>query len=113
MPNDLSDALHDLEHKVGHALSVWEKSFVAAVRAELGQVEPDLLALGASFASETLAAAQLVASGGATLPQALQSILPQIPSELQHLGHIAMTLLGLAVQKQINDAKAAAQPAAP
>ena len=111
--SDLSNTFHDIEHAIGRTLSDWETKFIGAVRSEFSQVEPDLLALGESFASEVIVAAGVVASGGGTLSQALESILPQIPSELSHLGHIAMTLLGLAVQKMANDAATPATPSAP
>ena len=106
MPNEISDEFHKIENTIGRALNDWEKSFVSAVKAEFGQIEPDLVALGMTVSSEIMTAAGAVYTGGATLPQALEVVVQQLPEELAHLGHIVTTLLGLAVHKMQADASA-------
>lgn len=107
MPNELSDAIH--------AVVNWTedeaKAFVAAIDHEWVQVRPEVVSIGKSLASEVMTAAVAYFTGGATLAQAIASVVEQLPAELKDLEHVIVTLFGLAVTKLKADSDAAAQAA--
>lgn len=102
MPNEISDAIHTLVNWTEDEA----KAFVAAIDKEWVQVRPDVVSVGKTLASQVMTAAVAYFSGGASITQAVASIIAQLPAEAKALEHIAITLLGLAVTKLHNDAKA-------
>lgn len=106
MPNEISDAFHNVEHWVeGEA-----EKFAAAVDREWVQVRPDVINIGKTVASQVMTAAVAYFTGGANMSQAIASVVSQLPAELKSLEHVAVTLFGLAVTDL--QSKATTPPAA-
>jgi hypothetical protein len=97
MPNEVSDTIHNIEHAIVSWAEGEAIAFKGAIKREWILVEPDILSLSKTIASQVMVAALAYFSGGATMSQAVASVTSQLPAELKSIEHIIVVTFGLAV----------------
>jgi len=78
-------------------LETWGEDALDLIKTAWTDSKPAIIALGETFAVELEAAAEAVLTGGASLPNAVASLLPLLETGAEAAAEDILTALGLAV----------------